>query len=64
MLTLDGYGVFVWPAYLIATVILTGLFVTVMRSLARDRRTLSVLESERQSRRSAPPAMNQEANNS
>ena len=64
MLTLGGYGVFVWPAYLIATVVLTGLFVTVMRSLARDRRTLSVLESERQSRRSPPPARNQEANNS
>ena len=63
LLTLDGYGIFVWPAYLIATVVLTGLLAVVLRSLARDQRTLSVLEAERQSRRSAAVAINQKVRN-
>jgi heme exporter protein D len=64
LLTLDGYGAFVWPAYLIATVVLVGLYLTVQRGLARDRRTLSALEAERQSRRSTPLPVSREADSS
>ena len=63
LLALDGYGIFVWPAYLITTVVLTGLLAVVLRSLARDQRTLSVLEAERQSRRGASSAINQKVRN-
>lgn len=38
MLSLGGYGVYVWPAYAFAAVVMIGLFIAAKRQLARAER--------------------------
>ena len=61
-LSMNGYGSFVWPAYLIAAVVLIGLLATVLKGLSRSRETLKVLEAEREMQRNTAPSISEEAN--
>ncbi|PCJ59121.1 MAG: heme exporter protein CcmD [Rhodospirillaceae bacterium] len=45
-LTLDGYGVFVWPAYGLALLMLAGLFTWTLRELRHNRQALHRLRSQ------------------
>jgi heme exporter protein D len=45
-LQMGGYAVFVWPAYAVAAAVLIALLVQARRELARNRRTLTLLESQ------------------
>jgi heme exporter protein CcmD len=38
MLSLDGYGTYVWPAYAFAAVVMIGLFIAARRQLVRAER--------------------------
>jgi heme exporter protein CcmD len=38
MLSLNGYGAYVWPAYAFAAVVLIGLFIAAKRQLVRAER--------------------------
>ena len=45
-LEMGGYAGFVWPAYGVAAAVLIGLVVQARRALARNRRTLALLEAQ------------------
>jgi heme exporter protein CcmD len=61
-LSMNGYGSFVWPAYLIAAAVLIGLLAMVLNSLSRSRETLKLLEAERETQRDTAPSMSEENN--
>ncbi len=42
---MGGYGVYVWPCYLIAALVMAGMLALSLRSLARARRTLDQLQA-------------------
>ncbi len=63
-LSMNGYGSFVWPAYLIAAAVLTGLLAMVLKRLSRSRETLKLLEAERETQRNTAPSIGKEANHS
>jgi heme exporter protein D len=44
---MGGYGGYVWPAYAISGVVLTGLIAFVLRRAAKARRDLAALEAKR-----------------
>jgi heme exporter protein D len=45
LLSLGGYGAYVWPAYAFATVVLVGLFIAARRSLAQAERDAERMRS-------------------
>ena len=49
-LSMGGYGGYIWPAYLIATVILVGLLITSLRSVRGQEARLASLRNARRSR--------------
>lgn len=49
-LSMGGYGGYIWPAYLIAAVILIGLLVTSLRSVRGQEARLASLRNARRSR--------------
>ena len=57
---MGGYAVFVWSAYAIATVVMTGMLVVSLRSLRRQQQAVRLLEEARGKARAetreAPPA--------
>jgi heme exporter protein D len=52
-LAMGGYAGFVWPAYLVAALVLAALAAASVMRLARARRTLARLEGEAAAGRSA-----------
>ena len=44
---MGGYGVYIWPAYLIATVIVVGILVQTITTMRRRERQLAELRRER-----------------
>ena len=57
LLSMGGYGAFVWTAYLIAAAVMIGLLAMVLKGLSRNRETLKTLEAERQDLRASTPTM-------
>ncbi|MDX1400454.1 MAG: heme exporter protein CcmD [Kiloniellales bacterium] len=49
---MGGYGVFVWPAYGITTVVLLALLISTLMRLKRNRRRVAELESGRREAKS------------
>ena len=45
-LTLDGHGIFVWPAYGLALLMLAGLFTWALRELRQNRQMLHRLRAQ------------------
>ena len=44
---MGGYGVYIWPAYLIATVIVVGILVQTITTMRQRERQLGELRRER-----------------
>ncbi len=44
---MGGYGSYIWPAYLLAALILTVLLILSLRDLRRNESTLQTLRAER-----------------
>ena len=44
---MGGHGVYIWPAYLIATVIVVGILVQTITTMRRRERQLAELRRER-----------------
>jgi heme exporter protein CcmD len=42
-LSMGGYGVFVWPAFIIVAIVMTALFIWSWQDLRRERQTLKSL---------------------
>ena len=42
-LDMGGYGVFVWPAFIIVAIVMTALFIWSWQDLRRERQTLKSL---------------------
>ena len=42
-LNMGGYGVFVWPAFIIVAIVMTALFIWSWQDLRRERQTLKSL---------------------
>jgi heme exporter protein D len=53
-LDLGGYGVYVWPAYGIAALVMLGLLADALRALCAHERALARLQSARPSRDADP----------
>jgi heme exporter protein D len=49
-LSMGGYGGYIWPAYLIAAIILIGLLVTSLRSVRGQEARLASLRQARRGR--------------
>lgn len=49
-LSMGGYGAYIWPAYLIAAVILVGLLIMSLRSVRGHEARLASLRKARRSR--------------
>ena len=47
MLSLNGYGAYVWPAYTVAAIVLIGLFIAAKRQLARAERDAERMRATR-----------------
>ncbi len=47
LIAMGGYGVYVWPAYLVAAVVMIGLVIDSRRRIARNEALLSALEASR-----------------
>ncbi|MFO1189726.1 MAG: heme exporter protein CcmD [Alphaproteobacteria bacterium] len=54
LLGMDGYGAYVWPAFILAAVVLVGLLVNSVMTLRRREREAQALESQRQRRPRRP----------
>lgn len=54
---MGGYGAFVWPSYLLTTVVMAGFIVTTLKTLRARQRRLAQLEgtTPRRRRRGAAP---------
>ena len=50
-LMLDGYGLFVWPAYGLAFLLLAGLLIWAVRELRHNQRVLRRLRPQEQNER-------------
>lgn len=50
-LNMDGYAAFVWPSYLVAALVMGGLFVAVRMTLRREERDLARLSAATGGRR-------------
>ncbi|MCC6718666.1 MAG: heme exporter protein CcmD [Acetobacteraceae bacterium] len=48
MLGMGGYGAYVWPAFILAAVVLAGLLVSSVITLRRREREAQALEAQRQ----------------
>ena len=46
-LTMGGYGSYVWPAYVVAVVVMVGLLVATLRSARSSEKTLDLLQQAR-----------------
>jgi heme exporter protein D len=56
LLTMNGYGRFVWPAYAVTLVVLVGVLVQSVRALRRRQAALDVLlPGDRRARRGGQP---------
>ncbi len=51
---MDGYGIYVWPAFAVTAIVLIGVLLASLRSLHDNEETLEDLRGER--RRGAPVA--------
>ena len=51
---MDGYGIYVWPAFAVTAIVLIGLALASLRTLRDNEETLESLQGQR--RRQAPVA--------
>ena len=49
-LSMGGYAVFVWPAFLVSLIVLVGLTVVSLRTYREQKATLAALEAEHKSK--------------
>jgi heme exporter protein D len=49
-LAMGGYAVYVWPAFLVTALVMTGMVVTTLRTLHRREAALAELEKGRPAR--------------
>ena len=46
-LDMGGHGVYIWPAYAIATIVIVGILIQTLRTMRQRERKLKILRQER-----------------